>query len=80
MILVEPGTRFGKRVVLRPDFIISEKYKKRGLWVRCDCGREDLVDLYLFARGRAKQCLDCQNEEQSLRMEARWAERKGVKS
>lgn len=74
---VPPGTRFGKRVVLRSDVILRATSKVRGLWVRCDSGREDLVDRYLLTKGLAKQCLDCQKNEQSLRMQAVWAERKG---
>lgn len=74
---IEPGTRYGKRVVFGAEPILRKTHKIRGLWMRCDCGREDLVDRYQVTRGLASQCLDCQKVEQSLRMEAKWAKRKG---
>lgn len=74
---IEPGTRYGKRVVFGEERILRKTHKIRGLWMRCDCGREDLVDRYQVTQGLASQCVDCQKVEQSLRMEAKWAKRKG---
>ena len=48
----QPGTRYGRRVVLRSGFILCGQTKYVALWVRCDCGRVDLVRKSMLARGR----------------------------
>lgn len=64
----KPGTRYGKRVVLGPEPMISGETKRRGVRVRCDCGREDVVNKYMLIRGRSKQCIDCKEDEKSRTM------------
>lgn len=64
----KPGMRYGKRVVLRPDVLISGGNKHRALWVRCDCGREDLVYKSQLVNRRAEQCLDCKSRAKSEEM------------
>jgi hypothetical protein len=54
------GRRFGKRVVIRREYLPGEAGKTHWL-VRCDCGREDVVQGGHLRRGeRAQQCRDCQ--------------------
>lgn len=72
----KPGTRYGKRVVVRPEAIIYGGSKHPGLWMRCDCGKEDLVTKSAVVNGRAKQCVECKANEKSARMTSVWAERK----
>jgi DNA-binding XRE family transcriptional regulator len=55
----KPGTRYGRRVVISTDAIISGGVKYVGLWVRCDCGRTDLVRKSSLVAGVADQCADC---------------------
>lgn len=61
----KPGARYGRRVVLGPESMISGETKRRGVRVRCDCGREDVVNKYMLIRGRSKQCVDCKEDEKS---------------
>jgi hypothetical protein len=51
------GQRFGKRVVLRRGE--STAHGDARWWVRCDCGREELILGYALRRGEADCCRKC---------------------
>jgi len=72
----KPGTRYGKRVVLRSGVILCGQTKCVALWVRCDCGRVDLVRKSMLVSGRADQCVECKADERSAVMIDQWAQRK----
>lgn len=72
----QPGTRYGRRVVLRSGFILCGQTKYVALWVRCDCGRVDLVRKSMLVSGYADQCVECQADERSAVMIDQWAQRK----
>lgn len=55
----KPGTRYGGRTVLRADVIIQSGRKQSALWVRCECGREDLVVKSSLVKGHADRCKPC---------------------
>lgn len=61
----QPGTRYGRRVVLRSGFILCGQTKYVALWVRCDCGRVDLVRKSELVAGRAGKCRDCETAERA---------------
>ncbi|WP_313242968.1 hypothetical protein [Stutzerimonas nitrititolerans] len=65
----QPGTRYGKRVVLRSGVILCGQTKYVGLRVICDCGRVDLVRKSYLVRGRGLQCPDCEADERSKAMQ-----------
>lgn len=78
-----PGTRYGRRVVLSTDAIICGQIKYIGLWVRCDCGRDDLVRKSDLVAGRADKCRDCEAAERSeimlgLKFGEEWRIRRGI--
>lgn len=64
----KPGTRYGKRVVLSTDRIVIGHLKYVGLWVRCDCGRTDLVRKSALVAGLADQCKDCELADRAQAM------------
>jgi hypothetical protein len=70
------GTRYGRRVVLSSDAIICGQIKYIGLWVRCDCGRVDLVRKSMLVSGYADRCVECKADERSAVMIDQWAQRK----
>lgn len=72
----QPGTRYGRRVVLRSGIILCGQTKYVALWVRCDCGRVDLVRKSMLVSGYADRCVDCKHDDKSRQMLAKWAERK----
>ena len=77
----QPGTRYGRRVVLRTETIVHKMTKYVGLWVRCDCGREDLVRKSSLVAGLADKCKDCENAEREqimrgLKLGQPWAHRR----
>ena len=72
----QPGTRYGKRVVLSTDRIVIGQTKYVALLVRCDCGRVDLVRKSMLVRGSANQRVECKADERSAVMIDQWAQRK----
>lgn len=76
-----PGTRYGRRVVLRTETIVHKMTKYVGLWVRCDCGREDLVRKSTLVAGLADKCKGCENAEraefmQGMHFGEQWSKRR----
>lgn len=77
----QPGTRYGRRVVLRTETIVHKMTKYVGLWVRCDCGGVDLVRKSMLVTGRADKCKNCENTEraefmQGMRFGEQWSKRR----
>jgi len=64
----KPGTRYGKRVVLRSGFILCGQTKYVALWVQCECGSVDLVRKSALVNGKADRCVECQSDERSRGM------------
>lgn len=77
----KPGTRYGRREVLRAETIVHGTTKYVGLWVRCTCGRVDLIRKSTLVARLADKCKDCENAERAEFMQGmifgeRWSERR----
>lgn len=53
------GEKHGKRTCLRE--VDRSRFGRRQVSVRCDCGREDTVDLSGWRRGKANECPLCRS-------------------
>lgn len=51
------GDRFGKNTVFA--FEVGPRGGLRGIWCRCDCGAESLVDPHALRRGHSQGCDRC---------------------
>jgi len=69
---IEPGTRFGQRVVVR--MVEPDDNRNRRVLMRCDCGDESVVLAKLILRGDSLSCNEC---SRSLRRVEAMGKRRG---
>lgn len=55
---LKPGDKIGTRTVIEAPVPVGPRRRLK-VKVRCDCGREDFIDGYMFVNRRSDSCRDC---------------------